>query len=105
MGGAKNVLGSTMDEFRQAFKNCVHDIARGLEASGLLKGKLGKSGHKFRDQVLAKTLDDTEWPGALFRLTNVVHELTKRPVIVLVDEYDTPTSHAVQHGYFPEACP
>lgn len=99
------MLGSTMDEFRQAFKNCVRDIARGLENSGLLKGNLGKSEQEFCDQVLAKTLDDSEWPGALFRLTSVVHELTKRPVIVLVDEYDTSISHAVQYGYFPEACP
>jgi hypothetical protein len=42
---------------------------------------------------------------ALFRLTRVLHFLHKREVIVLVDEYDTPTSYATQHDYFPEVSP
>jgi hypothetical protein len=69
------------------------------------RGELGSSEQLFLlVNVLKKTLDDSEWPIVLFRLTTLLKTLTKRLVVVLVDEYDTQISCAVQHGYFDGVC-
>ena len=98
--------GSTMDQLLQDFKNHVSVIAQQLETSGKFnnRGELGNSEQLFLDNVLRKTLDDSEWPTVLFRLTTLLNTLTKRLVVVLVDEFDTPTSCAVHHGYFDDVC-
>ncbi|KIM76795.1 hypothetical protein PILCRDRAFT_12500 [Piloderma croceum F 1598] len=100
-----NMFSSTMDGLLQDFKNHVSLIAQQLETSGKFnnRGELDNSKQLFLDNVLKKTLDDSEWPTALFRLTTLLNTLSKRLVVVLVDEYDTPTSYAVQHGYFDDA--
>jgi hypothetical protein len=102
--GVKNVTGSTMDELLQEFKKRVTRIAQGLGDSGFFKNRqeLGDSLQTFLREVLEMKLAESTLPEALFDLTQVLHTLSNRPVILLVDEYDTPTSHAVQHGYFPE---
>jgi hypothetical protein len=102
--GVKNVIGSSMDKLLQKYKYFVSEIARQLERDGLVK-KLHKMDHIFLCDILNQKLDDSKWPTVLFRLTRLLHTLHKKGVVILVDEYDTPTSHAVQHGYFPEVCP
>jgi ABC-type uncharacterized transport system permease subunit len=95
-----------MDMLLQEFKNHVSLIAQQLETSGKFnsRGELGNSEQMFLNNVLQKTLDDSEWPVALFRLTTLLNTLSKRLVVVLIDEYDTPISYAVQHGYLDEVC-
>jgi hypothetical protein len=95
-----------MDELLQQFKNHVVAIVRRLEDSGLFKNRqeLPRNQQAFLKAVLEKKLDDSEWPTVLFELTRLLHTLLNREVIVLVDEYDTPTSYAIQHDYFPEVC-
>jgi len=36
-------------------------------------------------------------------MTEILHVLHRKQVL-LIDEYDTPTSYAVQNGYFPDVC-
>ena len=98
--------GSTMDQLLQDFKNHVSIIAQRLETSGKFnnRGELGSSEQLFLDKVLKKMLDNSKWPTVLFRLTTLLSTLTKRLVVVLVNEYDTPTSCAVQHGCFNDVC-
>ena len=95
-----------MDQLLQDFKNHVSVIAQQLETSGKFnnRGELGSSEQVFLDNVLKKTLGDSEWPTVLFRLTTLLNTLTKRLVVILVDEYDMPTSCAVQHGYIDDVC-
>lgn len=96
-----------MKNMLEDFKTCIAGVARELEDTGSFKNRheLGLNSQKFLNGVLRKELDDSEWPTALFQLTRVLRTLHNKRVMVLVDEYDTPISYAVQHGYFPEVRP
>ena len=95
------MIGSTMKKLFE-FKIKVTEIANHLESDGFLKGvhDLHRSDRDFLRKVLKKKLNKSEWPTALFRLTRLLHILNKRKVVLLVDEYDTPTSYTVRNGYF-----
>jgi len=92
-----------MDKLLQEFKNHVSGIAWQLERDGAFKNrkKLHRSDQTFLGQVLNKKLDDSGWPTALFKLTRLLHTLHGKEVVLLMDEYDTSTWYAIQHGYFP----
>jgi len=92
-----------MQKLLQKFKNYVSIITQQLETSCNFNswGELGRSEQKILNNILEKMLDDLEWPTAL---TTLLNTLSNRRVVVLVDEYDTPTSYAVQYGYFAEVC-
>ena len=96
-----------MDELLQKFKNNVTRLALELEDLGFFKNhqELGNNSQKCLTNILSKHLDDSEWPTALFELTQILHILTKQEVIILIDEYDMPTLHAVECNYFPMVCP
>ena len=104
--GAKDLKASTMDELLQQFRRHVSKIARQLLKAGYLnnRGELVKPDQDFLEQALSNKLADEDLPAALYQLTEIVHQLTNREVVVLVDEYDTPTSHALQHDYFVLVC-
>lgn len=103
----KNVIGSTMAVLLQKFKNHVTDIARRLQSLGFFRnrGELLEDQQDFLEAVLKQTVPDSQWPDVLFKLTEILHMLHQRRVVILIDEYDTPISYAVQHGYFLEVCP
>jgi hypothetical protein len=79
-------------------------MALDLRRRGLLTNlhELDERDRTFVDQILSGELRRKKWTRALFRLTEVLQSLHKRDVIVLIDEYDTPTSYATNCGYFPE---
>ena len=93
-----------MTTFLEKYKRQVNQIARDLADSGAFENRseLGEYEQKFLDAVLKRDLPDSDWPIVLFRLTRMLHQLHKRRVVVLVDEYDTPISCAAQHGYYAE---
>jgi hypothetical protein len=95
-----------MDHLIELFKLQVVHIFKQLELSGAFKGRQDLCGSQqvFLDKVMMQRLADSEWPATLYQLTIVLHTLHKRQVVLLVDEYDTPTSHAAQHGYLPQVC-
>lgn len=84
----------------------VNETALDLKHRGLLTNlhELDETDRTFLNQILNEELNAKIGPRALFKLTKVLHTLHKRQVIVLVDEYDTPTSHATHYGYFTEVC-
>ena len=104
--GAKNVIGSTMARLLQNFRNRVTKTVRRLEDSGFFqnRGELPKNQLEFLEAVLKGTVPDSELPDVLFQMTEILHVLHRKQVVVLIDEYDTPTSYAAQDGYFPEVC-
>ena len=96
-----------MDNLLEQFGELVSDIAAELQNAGCFSGshELGEAYQTFLRDVLRGQLAKEKLHRALYKLTKVVHQLTKRRPIVLIDEYDTPTSYAVQNGYFPDVCP
>jgi hypothetical protein len=103
---AQNVIGETMEELLTSFKLQVSKVFRDAKGAGYLSNQeeLGRSNRRFVDEMAKEVQADVDWPNALFRLTEIVHILTNRLVLVLVDEYDTPTSSAIRHGYFSQVC-
>jgi hypothetical protein len=96
-----------MDDLLGKFGELVSDIAQEMQNAGYFSGshELGEAYQTFLRDVLRGQLAKGKLPRALYKLTELVHQLTKRRPIVLIDEYDTPTSYAVQNGYFPDVCP
>jgi len=96
-----------MDELLDTFKCQISAAVRNLERAGCFSNfeELDGGDRTFLDEVTKGPLAAVDWADVLFRLTEIVHILTKNRVIVLVDEYDTPTSDAVRHGYFSAVSP
>lgn len=103
---AQNVIGETMDQLLTSFKRQISKVLRDAERAGYFSNQEELSGtnRRFVDEMAKEVQADVDWADALFRLTEIVHLLTNRLVVVLVDEYDTPTSNAVRHGYFSQVC-
>ena len=106
MDDAKDIIISTMAGLRQKFKSHVTDLVLRLEDLGFFqdRGKLPKNQLAFLEAVLKGTIPDSEWPKVLFKLTEILHVLHNREVIILVDEYDSPSAYSERHNYFPEVC-
>lgn len=68
-------------------------------------GKLPESGQNLVNEIITETLPDQKWSAVLLDLTEVLHFLHKKPVIVLIDEYDSPMSYAARYPYVHEVCP
>jgi hypothetical protein len=96
-----------MDDLLEQFGDLVFEIARDMQNNGYFSGsqELGEPYQTFLHDVLGRRLAKERLPRSLYNLTKGVAKLTKRTPIVLIDEYDTPISYAVQNGYFPDVCP
>jgi hypothetical protein len=77
-----------------------------LKNRGLLTNlhELDETDQTFLNEILNEERKAKIGAQALFRLSEILHTLHKREVVVLVDEYDTPMSYATQYGYFGEVC-
>jgi hypothetical protein len=100
----QDVSGPTYSDLIEGFKDEVVTISENLQALGHFNNhsSLSRSEVAFLDGVLNRTLPGRQWPGALARLCKIVQKLTRREVVLLVDEYNTPTSRAIQHGFLSE---
>ena len=103
---AQNVIGETMDELLENFKWQISQVVKNAGRAGYFTNREELTGeHRtFVDEIMKGERADVNWTKALFELTEIVHLLTNRLVLLLIDEYDTPTSNAIRHGYFPEVC-
>jgi len=96
-----------MAELLSSFQTEITDTVLRLEDAGVFQNRseLAPSRQEFLKEIIGGRLPDDEWPTALSMLTEVLDLLHKRPVIVLIDEYDSPMSYAAQHPYSTEVCP
>jgi len=103
---AQNVIGETMDQLLTSFKRQISKVFRDARRAGYFSNQdeLTEDERSFIDEIVKGVQADVDWAEALFRLTEIIHLLTNRLVVVLVDEYDSPTSNAVRHGYFSQVC-
>jgi len=103
---AQNVIGETMDELLENFKWQISQVVKNAGRAGYFTNREELTGeHRtFVDEIMKGERADVNWTKALFELTEIIHLLTNRLVLLLIDEYDTPTSNAVRHGYFSKVC-
>ena len=100
----KNVGSTTQEVLEERFKLQVVRIAERFESSGYFEpnSKLGPRQHEYLQRIFKHQLSEAEWPEALLRLTKIMFIITGQTTIVLVDEYDTPMSEALAHGYLEQ---
>jgi hypothetical protein len=98
----KNVIGDTYKSFKKEFRMLVAAIISDLKRRGLLSNlhELDETHRTFINEILREGNKASVEAQALFQLTEILHTLHKREVILLIDEYDTPTAYASQYGYF-----
>lgn len=103
----KNMISFDINDLLVKFRAYISRVARHLDRQGLFNNRTGLNNNEqqFLDGILNSTLPDSDLSITPFALTDFIFALTKRQVIVLVDEYDTPTSYAVSRGYFSELYP
>jgi membrane-associated PAP2 superfamily phosphatase len=98
-----NAISSTMDELLQESKIHVSETVLRLKKVYIFKNhrELIEQGQTFLEQVLKRAAQLI----LVQDVVQIVHELTNKQVGVLVDKYNTPTSHSVQHKCFSQVCP
>ena len=91
LDGAQNVDGSTMMELQNNFKIEISCVVVQLKNAGFFQNL-----DKLPESIIAEMLPDQKWSAVLLDLTEVLHSLHEKLVIVLIDEYDFPMSYAAQ---------
>lgn len=96
-----------MDDLLAQFGELVFEIAQDMQNDGYFSSshRLGKAYQTFIHDVLRRQLAKKQLLRALYNLTKIIGKLTNRRPIVLIDEYDPPTSYTVQNGNFPDVYP
>ena len=100
----RQIVGTTFENLQAEFQKLVKSVAEDLLKRGLLPDleKLHKVDFDFLNQILNRELRADEWQGSLARLSDILYTLHNKDVVVLLDEYDTPTAHATHYGYYTE---
>ena len=87
----------------QKFKNRVGDMVRNLDIFKNRR-KLSEDQRAYIEEIVNGTIHDSKWPSVLYWLTETLHEVHAREVIILIDEYDTPSSFSAQYEYSSKVC-
>ena len=100
----KDIGGKTQEDLEELFQDSVLTTAESLRSNGYLElsPKLNPSRLDYLRRLFARQLSKNEWKRALRLLTEFMFTLTGQNTIVLVDEYDTPMSEALAHGYLEQ---
>ena len=69
------------------------------------KNKISSVDLKIFENILNRTANKVDIDQSLKMLTELLHIITKKRVIILLDEYDTPIQAAYLHGYYQEMVP
>ena len=88
----------------EQFKNQVVYIADHLRSDSHLESslKLSPVQHDFLQHLFNCQLLQAEWTEALQKLTKFIFSLTNQQTIILINEYNTPMSQVLEHGYLEQ---
>jgi len=108
----KDVTGTTMKAMLDGFKTQIADLTGELIEGGLLPepdshakvNKLSNMSQTYLKQIMGLNLPDAELSAVGLRLTRLLHTVNEKKVIILIDEYDTPMSSALQNSCLEGVC-
>ncbi len=96
----KDVKVDTWTEAYQQFTDLlIEEIERLVEP---IYTSLTPRYQRWYDAILDETATVTNYKNSLFTLTKILKQHYRKKVIVLIDEYDSPITHAYLKGYYPK---
>lgn len=100
----KDIKYSSFESAHQGFQGLLVRLFR--EHQSLLESPLlSETERAAFNRILSKTADEDETRSALKDLSYYLHKAHGKPVIVLIDEYDTPILSAYTNKYYEEMIP
>ena len=69
----------------------------------LLEGEMAEGERMLYNRILSANATDVDVMNSLKMLSKIMNEYHKKPVILLIDEYDVPLQHAYTEGYYDDA--
>ncbi|KAI0048121.1 hypothetical protein FA95DRAFT_1678602 [Auriscalpium vulgare] len=105
------VSGSTLTDLKEKFVLQVLRGVRRMKSSGCFRGirdsDMCPYDREFMDRILkvscAGLTSKFDASDILSEVIRIANELCHRSIFLIVDEYDTPVNHAIDHGYYEEA--
>ena len=64
--------------------------------------KISEADTNFYKKIIADTADETDYAMSMLRLSKMLCEHYDKPVILIIDEYDTPIQSGYVHGFYNE---
>ncbi|KAI0048111.1 hypothetical protein FA95DRAFT_1125418 [Auriscalpium vulgare] len=102
-----NVIANDMRQLRNAFLIAVQNSVSDMKSTGCFSNaaELDEHDGSFLREVLSLTtpISDRYDTGTVLRdISRIVYKLSKRPMLFLMDEYDSPIAYASEHGVHEE---
>jgi len=95
----KDVKGVSWHECKKRLNEKIEELILNFHYLAHAIQTIHKSGYT---ALITGTADDATLKGSLKNLVTWLYEYHKMPVIVLIDEYDSPMIEAWNHGYYNE---
>src|SRR3990167_3558202 len=94
----KDIKGPTWEQAYQEIQELLtQEILRTLE---IIEEKMSVHYREKYQALLNKTANEAQFSGSLLLITQVLKKHTGRNTIVLIDEYDSPITHAYAHKFY-----
>ncbi|KAI0044746.1 hypothetical protein FA95DRAFT_219195 [Auriscalpium vulgare] len=102
-----NVIANDMPGLRNAFLSAVKYSVSDMKCTGCFSNAAELDAHdgSFLRELLgvATPLSDELDAGTILRdISRIVYKLSKRPMVFMMDEYDSPIAYAAEHGCHDE---
>ena len=95
----KDVKGSSWQESRARISEKLAELTILHE---YLRSSLHPAYHQEYDALVSRTADDATLKASLKNLSGWLYSSYEKPVVILIDEYDTPMIEAFSHGYYDQ---
>lgn len=91
---------SKQPDFEKAFIMIKRQIADEFRRHQYVLEKIAGSDHDRYLAIMSETGEDTEYLDAIAFLSRILKEVSGRPAIILLDEYDVPLENAYFRGFY-----